>query len=142
MTIRDFMSMNVVVVSPKDTLAKAGKLMEQNGIGCLVVVERDKPVGIVTDRDLALSVLARGFKPDDHVQTVMGGNPVSTIRSSEGLFDATRQMMELAVRRLPVVDDNGELVGIITFDDIMMLLTCELQHLSQGVRAELGTLPV
>ena len=142
MTIRDFMSLNVVTVGPKDTLAKAGKLMEKNGVGCVVVVERDKPVGIVTDRDLALSVLARGFKPDDHVQTVMGGHPVSTIRSSEGVLDATRQMMELAVRRLPVVDDNGELVGIVTFDDIMMLLTCELQHLSQGVRSELEATPV
>jgi CBS domain-containing protein len=125
----------VITAGPKDSLAHAAKLMEQNNIGAIVITDRSRPVGIVTDRDLALGVLVRSFGADDHIQTVMA-YPVSTIRDDEDILDATRQMMELGVRRLPVVDKLERLVGMVTLDDLLLLLGRELHNMSEGVRAE------
>ena len=135
MSLGNIMSRKVITASPKDSLAHAAKLMEQNNVGAIVITERNRPIGIVTDRDLALGALVRGFGSEDHVQIVMA-YPVSTIRDDESILDATRQMMELGVRRLPVVDKLERLVGIVTLDDLLLLLGRELHNMSEGVRAE------
>jgi CBS domain-containing protein len=64
--------------------------------------------------------------------------PVDTIRDDEGVYNATQKMMELAVRRLPVVDDIGRLVGIVSLDDLLALLSRELRNIAEGVRAEVA----
>jgi CBS domain-containing protein len=125
----------VVTAKPKDTLAAVAKLMEQHNVGAIVVTEQDRPVGIVTDRDLALAVCVRGASREEHVQKVMTC-PVSTIRQSEGIYKATQHIMEKAVRRLPVVDDVGRLVGLVSLDDLLLLLSRELTNMAEGIRAE------
>jgi CBS-domain-containing membrane protein len=65
--------------------------------------------------------------------------PVETIRDDEGVYNATQKMMELAVRRLPVVDGVGRLVGLVSLDDLLSLLSRELRNVAEGVRAEVGT---
>jgi CBS domain-containing protein len=137
MPLSSILSRKVVTAGPQETLANAAKLMEQNNVGAIVVTERNRPVGIVTDRDLALGALVHGFRPDDHVQTVMA-TPVSTIREDEGILDATQQLMALGVRRLPVVDRLERLVGIVTLDDLLLLLGRELHNMSEGIRAEVS----
>jgi CBS-domain-containing membrane protein len=62
--------------------------------------------------------------------------PVETIAADEGFYRAAQRMMELAVRRLPVVDKNGSLVGLISLDDLLLLVSRELQYMAEGVRAE------
>jgi CBS domain-containing protein len=113
--------------------------MEQENVGAVVVVEHDRPVGVLTDRDVALAICLHGAKPFDATQTRMTC-PVDTIREDEGVYNATQKMMELAVRRLPVVDDTGRLVGIVTLDDLLSLLSRELRNVAEGVRAEVATL--
>ena len=135
MSLGKILSRKVITAGPKDSLAHAAKLMERNNIGAIVITEGNRPVGIITDRDLALGVLVRSFGADDHIQTVMA-YPVSTIRDDEDILDATRQMMELGVRRLPVVDKLERLVGIVTLDDLLLLLGRELHQMSEGVRGE------
>jgi CBS domain-containing protein len=135
MSLSTMLARKVVTTAPQDSLADAARLMEQHNVGAIVITERKKPIGIVTDRDLALAALVRGFSPDDHIQTVMGW-PVATIDEHEGIFNATQRMMELGVRRLPVVNDFGHLVGIVSLDDLLLLLGRELHNLSAGVRAE------
>jgi len=125
----------VVTAGLKDSLAKVAKLMEQHNVGTVVVAEQDRPVGIVTDRDLALAVCARGVSPEEHVQKVMTC-PVSTMRHNEGIYKATQHMMELAVRRLPVVDEVGRLVGLVSLDDLLLLLSRELHNMAEGIWAE------
>jgi CBS domain-containing protein len=127
----------VVTVPPRETLAKVAKLMEKHNVGSIVVAEQERPVGIVTDRDLALAVCVRGVSPDESVQEVMTC-PVSTIRGDEGIFDATRQLMELGVRRLPVVDNLERLVGLVSLDDLLLLLSRELQNIAEGIRTEVA----
>jgi signal-transduction protein with cAMP-binding, CBS, and nucleotidyltransferase domain len=94
-------------------------------------------VGILTDRDLALAVCLHGATPSDTIQSRMTC-PVDTIRDDEGVYAATQKIMELAVRRLPVVDDTGRLVGIISLDDVLSLLSRELRNVAVGVRAEVA----
>jgi CBS domain-containing protein len=138
MSLSTFLRRKVVTVRPQDSLASAAKLMEKENVGAIVVAENDRAVGIVTDRDLALAACAHGASTDAHVQTIMTC-PASTIREDEGVFSATHQMMELAVRRLPVVDKLERLVGLISLDDLLLLFSRELQNVAEGVQAEVTT---
>jgi CBS domain-containing protein len=74
--------------------------------------------------------------PQSQVCKVMS-KPAKCVHSSEGVFDATQSMMDYAVRRLPVVDDDGELVGLVTLDDLLRVLSRELSNLSQSIKSEM-----
>jgi len=124
-----------ITAGPKDSLAKAAQLMKEKTVGAVVVVEQDRPVGIITDRDLALAFALHGAVPSDSIQSRMM-SPVETIRNDEGIYNATQKMMELAVRRLPIVNQAGVLVGIVTLDDLIALLSRELRNVAEGVRGE------
>jgi CBS domain-containing protein len=137
MSIGNLLARKVITAEPTDSLAKAARLMEQHTIGAIVVVEQGRPVGIVTDRDLARSVCSLGTSPEAHLQNVMTC-PVATIRWDEGAYNATQQMMQLAVRRLPVVDKLGRLVGLVTLDDLLLLVSSELQNIAEGILAEVS----
>jgi CBS domain-containing protein len=126
-------------VEPNESLAKAARLMQQENVGAVVVVEMERPVGILTDRDLALAICLHGAWPQDPIQSRMQC-PVETIRSDDGVYQATQRMMELAVRRLPVVNQVGRLVGIVCLDDLLGLLSRELRNVAEGVRAEVAML--
>lgn len=138
MSLGTLLARKAIIAEPQEPLCLAARLMEQENVGAIVVVERDRPVGILTDRDLALAVCLHGASPRDSIQSRMTC-PVDTIRDDEGVYNATQKMMELAVRRLPVVDDIGRLVGIVTLDDLLALLSRELRNISEGVRAEVAT---
>jgi CBS domain-containing protein len=126
-----------ISVGPEESLSKAARLMEQENVGAIVVVEQQRPVGIITDRDLALAICLHGATPRDVVQKYMM-TPVETIRDDQGIYNVTQKMTELAVRRLPVVDEDGQLVGIVTLDDLLSLLSRELRNVAEGVRAEVA----
>jgi CBS domain-containing protein len=125
----------VVTARPEDSLATVAKLMAQHNVGAVVVAEQGRPVGIVTDRDLALAACARRLPPEEHVQKVMTC-PVATMKHNEGIYKATQHLMELKVRRLPVVDEVGRLVGVVSLDDLLLLLSRELHNMAEGIRAE------
>ena len=135
MKISNLFVKEVITATPHDSLADVAKLMERHNVGAIVVVEQDRPVGIVTDRDIAIAACARNVSPDEHVQEVMTC-PVSTMNQNEGIYNATQHMMELGARRLPVVDSVGRLVGLVTLDDLLLLLSRELHHMIGGIRAE------
>jgi len=137
MKVGTLSSKEVVTIGPSDCLSKVAKLMEQHNVGAVVVTQQDRPVGIVTDRDLALAVCAGRASREEHVQKIMTC-PVSTVRQSEGIYKATQHLMELGVRRLPVVDDVGRLTGLVSLDDLLLLLGRELHNLAEGIRPELA----
>ena len=127
----------VVTVRPTDSIGRAAEVMDQQMVGAVVVVEDQRPVGIVTDRDIGLALGARGAARGDSVQDLMTC-PVTTMRQDEGIFQATQHMMENALRRVPVVDDIGRLVGLVALDDLLVLLSRELDNLAKGVQAEVA----
>jgi len=111
-------------------------VMVEEGVGSVVIEDDDEPVGIVTDRDLVEEVLEPRLDPTEvSAEEVMTETP-ATVRTTDGIFELTGRMQEHAVRRMPVVDDAGTLAGIVTLDDLMVLLAGELDNLAGVVEAE------
>jgi CBS domain-containing protein len=103
----------------------AAERMRDRTVGALVVLnDRRQPIGILTDRDITLRVVAAGRDPHDTTVEDVMTREVKTAREDTPIEMAGRQMRAGAFRRLPVVDNRGELIGLVTLDDILMLL-CE-----------------
>jgi CBS domain-containing protein len=135
MSISQLITRKPVTVRQNDTLAFAAKMMKSHNVGALVIVHDERPIGIVTDRDLAMAVCSGECATSDPLRNVMTC-PVETIGDDAGIYRTAQRMMELAVRRLPVVDKNGNLTGLISLDDLLQLISHELQYMAEGVRAE------
>ena len=110
--------------------------MREEDIGSVVVVSDNHPIGIVTDRDLALQVVADGVDEQrEYARELMSVLP-ATIRDELGVAAAAREMDTHGVRRLPVVDKGDQLVGIVSLDDIYRELVREHEHLAEVMAAE------
>jgi CBS domain-containing protein len=114
--VKDVMTVSVRTISPNANMDEAAKLMRKFRIGSLVVVKDDKPVGIITERDLAYKIVAEG-KMNAKVGEVMSRD-LKTIDKDKTIVEAAKLMAAHVIRRLPVVEE-GKLVGIITLEDIM-----------------------
>jgi CBS-domain-containing membrane protein len=130
----------VVVAEPRTPVTKVAQLMRENHIGAVIVIEdappSNRPIGIITDRDLVVEVLAmdvdyRSLTASD----VMTSNP-TTVRETDAIFDAVEIMQRTGVRRLPVIDNEDRLVAILTFDDVIEILAQELGDLAKTIRRE------
>jgi CBS domain-containing protein len=116
--------------------------MREKHIGYLVVVDPEvvdqslRPVGVLTDRDIVVSVVARETDPRAlRVGDVMTQQPV-TVGSAEPVERALREMRRIGVRRLPVVGQRGELIGVLSLDDVLEVLAGELQNIAGSIRNE------
>jgi CBS domain-containing protein len=126
----------VVTAGPHEPLSAIASLMERRNVGAVVIVESHRPVGIISDRDIALQVAAHGVAIQTPVSRVMSA-PVKTVGRDDGVLDTTQTMRDEGVRRLPVVDDDGCLVGLVTLDDVLRVLSRELSNLAEGIRSEM-----
>ena len=119
-------SREVLFATRDITVQAAAELMRRNHVGTIIVVDevqgKRKPVGIVTDRDMVIEVIAPGLDPDViRVGDIMVQDLV-TVRENDGLLDTVKVMRSRGVRRLPVVDAEGSLAGIISVDDLLETL--------------------
>ena len=137
MSLERICSKNVVTISPDATVLEAAKLMQSKHIGCLVVIDESRPIGILTDRDIVLKVVAGGQKPETTVKKIMTANP-TMVNVNYDLLDAVRLMHNRGVRRLPVVDEHRHLLGIITMDDLLTTFSAEVANLAGAVQKEFG----
>jgi len=136
MTVADLMREDVVTAGPDATVGALARQMRDEGVGSVVVAADGRPAGIVTDRDLAVGPFADGDGPDDHTaEEVMTPDP-TTVTTDTGVMELCTQLSEASVRRMPVVDDDGALAGIVTLDDLHVLLAGELESLAGVVAAE------
>ncbi|MBI2372047.1 MAG: CBS domain-containing protein [Deltaproteobacteria bacterium] len=126
----------VVTAHPEDSVAQVARLMKREHVGTVVITGRNgKPMGIVSDRDLATRVVAFGLDPRDTTAgAVMTRNPAS-IRADADIVDAAQAMAARGVRRLPIVAD-GKMVGIVSLDDLLLLLSAEMGNLAAAICAE------
>ena len=109
----------VVVAEPGDTVASAARKLRDGRVGCVVVARAGHAIGILTDRDIALRAVAGGLDPElATVQTVMTADPF-LLEASDSLESAVHLMQKHGIRRLPIVDDQRMLLGIVTADDIV-----------------------
>jgi CBS domain-containing protein len=128
----------VVTITPDASIQEAARLMRAKKVGALVVTNLRKPVGMLTDRDITVDVVAAGHDPAaTTVSKVMHRNP-RVIHEDEGLFDAVKTFSTAGVRRLPVVNGRGAVKGIIALDDVLMLLGSEMAHVSTALSRSLG----
>ncbi|HUM15290.1 MAG TPA: CBS domain-containing protein [Candidatus Nitrosotalea sp.] len=127
----------VITASTQMTVDQAARAMRSKNVGALVVVNAGRPVGMLTDRDIAIEVVAKGMDPATaRVEDVMHKKPI-TIREDLGILDAAKAFAKTGVRRLPVVTKSGVLVGLIAVDDLVMLLGNEMGHMAGGLSAGL-----
>jgi predicted transcriptional regulator len=140
MAVGEICNRDVVIAEKALSVVEAAQLMRKHHVGDLVVVEdkggQKHPVGIVTDRDIVVEVVAAGVNPDALKVGDIMGPEVATVRESEGLFEALRYMRDKGVRRMPVVDSTGVLIGILTLDDLLSLLAEEMTELAKLVSHE------
>jgi CBS domain-containing protein len=118
--------------------------MREKHVGYLVVVDPPKrsecgrPVGVLTDRDIVVSLVARGIDPTAvRVGDIMSLNPV-TAQESDSMEVALRRMSQFGVRRLPVLNDRSDLVGVIAIDDILKVIAGDARELVNTIRKERG----
>ena len=131
--IGDMCTKPVVTVAPDASVLEAARLMKSKNVGALVIANAGKPLGILTDRDIAVGVVAAGSDPaTTKVADAMHAAP-AVIRENEGFFDTVKMLGAKGVRRLPVVNKTGKLVGIIALDDVLMLLGDEMTQVSTAL---------
>jgi CBS domain-containing protein len=127
---------HAVVTCSRDTTAdELARTMRERHVGDVVVVEPSdggvRPVGIVTDRDLVVKVLALGVAPADCRAADLMGVPLVTAFGSDSVYDAIWHMRSRGIRRLPVVDVHSRLLGIVTRDDLSEVLAQDLSALAR-----------
>lgn len=134
MTVGKACTRIVVTARPDETVQEIAKRMAQYDVGTLIVVEAHKPVGIITDRDLVLRVMARELRPQDiTARAVMSAHPVC-VSEHTALEEAIALMCGYHVRRLIVINAKKELVGILALDDLLLLLGEEQQAVAGLMR--------
>jgi CBS domain-containing protein len=118
MNIADIMSRKVIFLSPSTTVKAAADAMRLNDVGILPVLDGERMVGIVTDRDIVLRVVALGVAPEGCPVGDIMTEEVHYCRDDDVVDEVARRLGELRIRRMPVVDEVNRLVGLISLDDI------------------------
>jgi len=141
MNVGEVCTRKVVTVSMDDGVVRAAQLMRDHHVGDVVVVDEEqgrvRPVGMLTDRDIVVGAVAAaaGDLESMLVRELILGDLI-TIGEGEGLFEAAGVMREAGVRRLPVIDKEGALVGVIAMDDLLEILADELSQMVQLMRGQ------
>lgn len=118
--IQDIMTRALITVNLSTTALQVAKMMEQGGIGAIMVQDNSNPVGIVTDRDFATKIAANNLPFDTPVEKIMS-SPLITINHNEPISSAAERMTSKKIRKLAVTE-NGKVVGIITSTDLVTQL--------------------
>lgn len=141
MKIGECCNRNVVIAGANTEIPEAARLMKRHHVGDIVVVDKRKdlnvPVGILTDRDLVVEVLAQEVPEEEVTAGDVMSAEIVTIREEEGVWEALERMRDLGVRRMPVVDQDGALVGLITLDDLIELFAEAMENMTRLISGEL-----
>jgi CBS domain-containing protein len=134
MRIGEYCVRDVIVAPPETNVQESAVLMRRHHVGSIVVVRDFRvPIGIVTDRDIVVEVIAKGRSPSAWtLQDIMAPQLV-TVRESESLIDTIRTLRERRVRRAPVLDASGALAGLVALDDLLEVLAEEMGELARLV---------
>jgi predicted transcriptional regulator len=138
MDVNSVANHNVCMVEPHTGIVEAAAQMRAEHVGDLIVVAhragRRVPIGILTDRDIVTSIVAKGVAPKDVTVADAMSAGLLKVRIDNGLEFALREMRRVGVRRAPVVDENDDLIGVISIDDVIDHLAVQLGHIADIVR--------
>lgn len=136
MPVKDVARTGVVTAGTGQSAGNLATLMAEENVGSVIIERDDEPVGIVTDRDLVVEVFGPRKTPSEVTASDIMTETLATVQAEDGVFEVTEAMHENSVRRMPVVDDDGKIAGIVTMDDLLVLFTDELANLAGVVQAE------
>jgi CBS domain-containing protein len=126
---------NVVTTSPDTDLEEVAETLAEENVGSIVVTEGDEPVGMITDRDAALAIHAHDDVGSVSVTDVMTDDPV-TVHEDDDPVAISEAIRDNNVRRFPIVDDDGELAGIATLDDLVATIGEQLENVAGTIEAQ------
>jgi CBS domain-containing protein len=132
MSLERFTRKEVVVARPEESAADVALKMENEHVGAVVIVDLGRPIGIITDRDLALRLVASRLPYDTAVRTVMSTDLV-TACVDDTVDEIVYRMRTTGVRRLPIVNEDGALIGLVSLDDLYVMLAGELGETAHAV---------
>jgi CBS domain-containing protein len=135
MLVKDVMSSPVVTLDEDETSNKIANLMEENELGCVILTKNGKPVGIITERDLVIRVLAKNLAPDTVQAKGIMTAPLLTIQPEATISEAARRMSRLNIRRLGVVY-KGNLVGLLSSKDILGVMPELIEIIQERTRID------
>lgn len=134
MTIGELCTRNTVVVSADATILSVAKLMRSKHVGDVVVIEEKQsgtvPVGILTDRDIIIELVAKEVDLDKVTVGDVMSHELSVVNEKEGVFETIEKMRNCGVRRMPVVNEDGVLIGILAVDDLLEIVAEQLTDLA------------
>lgn len=136
MTIGEICKKDIVVAGRETTVREAANLMRELHVGNVIVVDSEKPVGIVTDRDIVVGVVAPSL---DAVSLTVGdimGPDLMVAATEDDVLSTVRRMTKEGIRRMPVVDQNGALAGVFALDDFLHILSRQMQAVSRLIARE------
>ncbi len=136
MPIESLARSDVITASEDDPVTELAARMDDTHVGSIVITDGNEPVGIVTDRDLVTRVLGNEMDPTEATASDVMSDDLTTVDQGAGFYQAVELMSEHGVRRLPVCNDDDELVGIITLDDLSELLADEHMQLSDVIQTQ------
>ncbi len=140
MPIAEICSRGVVIANPDDSLRTVAALMRVHHVGSVVVTRDDaglcRPLGIITDRDIVLALVAKDVSPDAVSAGDVMSEPLETLDETDEVWTTLEHMRSRGVRRLPVLGAQGELVGIVSTDDLLELVAEELSGLARIIGRE------
>jgi CBS domain-containing protein len=137
MSIGEICTREVVVTSANTPIDTAAELMRHYHVGDLIVVKEGNgkriPLGIVTDRDIVVEVVAAGLDPKALTVGEIMAQELVTAREADGILDTLQIMRRKGVRRLPILSEDGSLLGIVTVDDLIEVFAEELTDLARVI---------
>lgn len=141
MSLQRFCQRPPVTLAADKSIVDACRMLQEQNVGCVLIEEKGKLLGLLTDRDIALKVTAEKRDPQTtKVREVMSTN-LTTIPVNRTLHDLTTVMHTYHVRRVPIVDSDDKVLGLVTLDDLLILLGQEMSDLSQGISGALFRKP-
>lgn len=137
--LHDIVNRTIISVEKHTKLQEVARLMKKHNVGSVLVLENRKPIGMITDRDIIVRFL--GSTQEEPGQEYRIGNAVAgdfmtrsvvSVSEKDGIFECIQKMRQAKVRRIPVVNDEGFPVGILSFGDLLAILSKEFSALSEG----------
>lgn len=124
-----------MTVQPDTPITQVVGEMSDNDVGSVIVLEDGEPSGVLTDRTIALALEGNQNIDDVTARDLVDGDLV-TVNTEANVFDALQEISDAGIRRLPVLDEEGNLAGIVTLDDILVLLGSELNKATEVIRKQ------
>lgn len=136
MSLKNLVERELISCQPDTTIRRVAQMMEKENVGAVLITENGKPRGIVTDRDLIIRCLSQAMNCENKPVREVMTTPVDTVNFNSGVYDVIQVMKKNEIRRVPIVDDQGNAVGLLSFGDLFQLLGKEINDLTVAAGPE------